>query len=152
MTVAQHAASFSDAMRAQPYAPTLDYAPPQLLGQRARDARFMDRYFTCLAFVLLGYALGGRGFAYWGVNPLFVGEIALLFGVVVLLKSRQLSRLLSLNAFLPIMLYMTWGCICTIPYLGKYGKDAIRDAVVWGYGTYAFIVAALLISDPTRVM
>ncbi len=152
MTLAQHAASFPDAMRAQPYAPTLDYAPPPLLGQRARDARFMDRYFTCLAFVLLGYALGGRGFAYWGVNPLFVGEIALLFGVVVLLKSKQINRLLSLNAFLPLLLYMTWGCICTVPYLGKYGKDAIRDAVVWGYGTYAFIVAALLISDPTRVM
>jgi hypothetical protein len=152
MTLAQHAASFPNAMRAQPYAPTLDYAPPPLLGQRARDARFLDRYFTFLACVLLGYALGGRGFAYWGINPLFVGEITLLVGLVVLLKSKQISRLLSLDAFLPLLLFMTWGGICTLPHLSRYGKDAIRDAVVWGYGTYAFIVAALLISDPTRVM
>jgi hypothetical protein len=130
--------------------PTLDYATPAS-EPALRAAKVADRYFLCLCLVLFGYAVGGRGFAYWGVNPLFVGEIMLAIGVLVLIRSRLLSTLLCLNGFLPLMFFMIWGCICTIPYLEKYGKDSIRDAVVWGYGTYSFIVAALLISDPTRV-
>ena len=131
--------------------------PPQAVaGYRVstaaqKRARLGDRYFTCLCSALLGYALGGRGFAYWGVNPLFVGEIMLLVGVAVLLSLGVAGKLFSIRTFIPLMLLMCWGAACTIPYLDKYGKDAIRDAVFWGYGTYAFIVAGLLISDPTRV-
>lgn len=116
-----------------------------------KRARMGDRYFTWLCFVLMGYALGGRGFAYWGVNPLFVGEITLLIGVFVIIKSNVLGRVLKIRSFIPLLLFMIWGMICTVPYLDTYQKDAIRDGVIWGYGTYAFIVATLLISDPTRV-
>lgn len=127
----------------------LEYARPS--DSARRFARFSNRYFNCLCLALLGYALGGRGFAYWGINPLFIGEIMLGIGLYVIIRSQTLGLLLSLNGFLMLLMFMTWGAICTFPYFDKYGKDTIRDAVVWGYGTYAFIVAALLISDPTRV-
>jgi hypothetical protein len=130
--------------------PVVDYwSPLQSVGLRRWRAG--DRYFLLLCITLFGYALGGRGFAYWGVNPLFVGEIMLVVGSFVLLKSGMLTRVLGMQMFMPLLIFMGWGAVCTIPHLDTYGKDAIRDAVVWGYGTYAFIVAALLMADPTRV-
>jgi hypothetical protein len=105
-----------------------------------------DKFFIALCFALLGYALGGRGFAY-----LFFGEMLLCIGIGVLVYIGVVGRLMSIRALIPLVLFMCWGAACTIPYFDKYGKDTIRDAVVWGYGTYAFIVAGLLISEPTRV-
>ncbi len=46
-----------------------------------------DRYLALLAIVLLGYALMGKGFAYLGFPPLYVGEIAFLGGIVVFLRT-----------------------------------------------------------------
>ena len=46
-----------------------------------------DRYLALLAMVLLGYALMGKGFAYLGFPPLYVGEIAFLTGIVVSLRT-----------------------------------------------------------------
>lgn len=136
----------------QPLPPLYYSAPPSAGAELARKRlRMGDRYFTWLCLVLLGYALGGRGFAYWGVNPLFIGEITLLIGVFVLLKLNVLPRLLSMRALLPLILFMLWGAVCTIPHLDAYKKDAIRDAVVWGYGTYAFIIAGILLASPLRV-
>ena len=80
-----------------------------------RRARMMDRYFIWLCLVLLGYALGGRGFAYWGVNPLFVGEVSLLIGLFILVRSNVMGRVLRIRAFIPLMMFMAWGAICTIP-------------------------------------
>ena len=45
-----------------------------------------DRYLALLAIVLLGYALMGKGFAYLGFPPLYVGEIAFLAGIFVFLR------------------------------------------------------------------
>jgi hypothetical protein len=116
-----------------------------------KGSKLVDRYFIGLCLVLLGYALGGRGFAYWGVNPLFVGEIMLLIGCVVMLYTGAITRVLRIRWFIPLIAFMCWGAVCTFPHLDKYGKDSIRDAVVWGYGTFAFIMAALLISEPSRL-
>ncbi|HEY7088640.1 MAG TPA: O-antigen ligase family protein [Tepidisphaeraceae bacterium] len=129
------------------YAPSARAARPMLRVKRS----FADRYFAFLCICLLGYALGGRGFAYLGLNPLFIGEIMLIVGCFVLLKSGTINKLLGIRWFIPVFMFMGWGAACTIPYLDKYQKDAIRDAVIWGYGTYAFIIAGLLIQDPTRV-
>ena len=104
-----------------------------------------------LCLCLLGYSLAGRGFAYLGFNPIFIGEIMLLFGVIVVFRLGVIGKLAGVRSFFPMLIFMSWGATCTFPYIDKYGKDAIRDAVVWGYATYAFIVAGLLISDPTRV-
>jgi hypothetical protein len=129
--------------------PTLQYMQP-LTGARP-IAHTGDRYFALMCVMLLGYALGGRGFAYWGVNPIFIGDIMLVVGVFVIFKSNVIPRLTGIRMLIPLFIFMCWGAACTIPYIDKYAKDAIRDAVVWGYGTYAFIVCGLLIANPLRV-
>jgi hypothetical protein len=135
-----------------PLGPVPTYYTPRAPGAAARKSILLgDRYFKVLCVCLLGYALGGRGFAYLGVNPLFVGELMLLIGVVVLLKCNLIGRLMGIRAFIPVFMFMGWGAVCTLPYLDKYQKDAVRDAVIWGYGTYALIVAGLLIANPVRV-
>src|SRR5947207_122667 len=54
----------------------------QNAGTDALRNRLGDRFLFVLALALLGYALGGRGFAYAGVQPIFVGEAVLIFGLV----------------------------------------------------------------------
>ena len=54
-----------------------------------------DRYLALLAIVLLGYALMGKGFAYIGFPPLYVGEIAFLTGIVVFVRSGVLVASLA---------------------------------------------------------
>ena len=54
-----------------------------------------DRYLALLAIVLLGYALMGKGFAYLGFPPLYVGEIAFLTGTVVFLRTGALVASLT---------------------------------------------------------
>jgi O-Antigen ligase len=87
-----------------------------------------------LGICLLGYALMGRGFAYLGVAPLFVGEMALGLCVAALLL-----YLLLLN--------MAVGLSATLPFVGRYGIDAVRDAVLWAYGLFALCVAVLLVQN-----
>src|SRR4029077_2214984 len=41
-----------------------------------------------------------------------------------------------------IILFMMWGALRTIPYIGTYGVDALRDGVIWGYGALAILVGA----------
>ena len=45
-----------------------------------------------------------------------------------------------------LLLFMIWGAIRTIPFLDTYGVDALRDAVLWGYGLFALIVATRMIA------
>lgn len=49
--------------------------------------RAADHYLTFLMVVLLGYSLAGRGFAYIGAPPLFIGEVLLLTGLLVMLRT-----------------------------------------------------------------
>jgi O-Antigen ligase len=110
-----------------------------------------DRYLALLAIVLLGYALMGKGFAYLGFPPLYVGEIAFLTGIVVLFRiGAFVGALTTLPALLLIAL-MSWVLVRTLPFVGLYGFDALRDAVVVIYGSFAFIVIGLLLEDARRI-
>lgn len=113
--------------------------------------RFGSGYLKWLGFVLLGYAVGGRGFAYFGLPPLFVGEITLLVGLYAYIRCRSWSGVLEEAQFWPLIGLCGWGLFRTLPYLGTYGIDAVRDAVVWGYSFYAFVIAALLMECPKRL-
>ncbi|MBW3660108.1 MAG: O-antigen ligase family protein [Gemmatimonadetes bacterium] len=109
--------------------------------------RYRRGYGALLAVVLVGYAMLGRGFAYVGVEPLYIGEMALGLGLVALLASdRGLGRTLRSPIVGLLLAYMTWGAWRTIPYLGTHGVGALRDAVLWGYTAFAVIVAALLLA------
>ncbi|MFA9478265.1 O-antigen ligase family protein [Phycisphaerales bacterium AB-hyl4] len=116
-----------------------------------RSHRLADRYLMLLALVLLGYALFGRGFAYVGLPPLFLGELVLALGFGLLLCHREVWVVLRQPAILAVIAFVVWGMMCTLPYLGQYGIDALRDAVLWGYALYALVVATLLIADPARL-
>jgi O-Antigen ligase len=110
-----------------------------------------DRYLLLLSGVLFGYALLGKGFAYIGLPPLFIGEITLLAGIAVLLGTKCFVASLTALPSLLLALTMGWVLARTIPFVGTYGIDALRDSVVIFYGIFAFIVIALLIEDGNRV-
>lgn len=98
-----------------------------------------------LAFLLVGYAMVGRGFAYLGVPPVFLGEVGLALGLAAAAGSGRIRRVLRSPIAWLLLAYMAWGAARTLPYVGVHGVDALRDAVLWGYGVFVLITAALLL-------
>ncbi|HEX2404501.1 MAG TPA: O-antigen ligase family protein, partial [Acidimicrobiia bacterium] len=97
-----------------------------------------------LGVLLAGYMLGDKGFAYLHLpgTPLFVGEVALAIIVVYLIRFYPISddRLRS-PARLTLVVFLLYSAFRTLPYLGEYGINALRDASQWYYGILAFFVA-----------
>src|SRR6267154_737372 len=110
-----------------------------------------DRYLALLAIVLLGYALMGKGFAYLGLPPLYVGEIALLIGTVIFLRTGALVASLTTLPSLMLVILMVWVTVRTIPYVGEYGFESLRDSTIVMYGGFALIVIGLLLEDARRI-
>ena len=110
-----------------------------------------DRYVTLLLIVLAGYATFGKGFAYLGFAPVFIGEITLALGLLALLGSGCWLAMLLTGPSLLIALLIGWVVLRTLPYLEIYGFDALRDSVIAVYGLFAFVVAALLLQKPERL-
>jgi len=110
-----------------------------------------DHYLLALGLVLLGYGVMGRGFAYVGMPPVFLGEVLLGTGLLLWLNSRAVGRVLAMPAMQALVLLLAWVAFRTIPNLGTYGIDAARDAMLAGYGAFAFIVAGLLVARPERL-
>jgi hypothetical protein len=87
----------------------------------------------------------GRGFAHVGVPPIYVGEIVLLIGLVAagvafvrLRPQIPRSRLMWL-----LVAFMGLGLARTLPFVGTFGVDALRDGVLWGYAFFALIIFVL---------
>ncbi|MCA6122019.1 O-antigen ligase family protein [Bradyrhizobium sp. WSM 1704] len=116
-----------------------------------RRADLGDRYLLLLSVVLLGYALLGKGFAYLGLPPIFIGEISLFLGLLVLLRTGCLVATLTTLPALALVTAMLWVLLRTLPFIETYGFDALRDSVVLMYGGFAFIVIALLLDDGNRI-
>lgn len=110
-----------------------------------------DRYLALLAIALMGYALMGRGFAYLGFPPLYVGEIALLIGTIVFLRNGALVASLATLPSLLLVALMVWVLARTIPFVSVYGFDSLRDSTVVMYGGFALIVIGLLLEDARRI-
>jgi len=101
-------------------------------------------FFRLLCVVLVGYALLGRTFAGLGVPPVYVGEVVLGVGLLGVVAGRHFRLVRTPSVYL-LLAFMCWGTARTIPYLGAYGLDALRDAVLWGYGAFALLLAPLLV-------
>jgi hypothetical protein len=99
-------------------------------------------FYWTLAVVLVGYAVAGRGFAYVGVSPVFIGEICLALAILAVLLTRPLRRPGYVHLFLGA--FVLWGALRTIPYVSAYGIDAARDAVVWIYGLFAVTISLIV--------
>ena len=119
------------------------------LAVSSSPARSGDRYLVGLSGLLLAYALLGRGAAYLGVPPVYVGELAM--GIGLLVAGARLGLATRTPLVQLLVVFMLWGAACTVPYVSTYGVAALRDAALWGYGCFAIIVAALLLEDPERL-
>lgn len=118
------------------------WSPSRLLDRLPPDLAVVRLFALALAALLIGYMFMGRGFAYVGIGHVYVGEmvlaLALVAGVVIVAR-RGLPRIRSWTiAFL--LLFMALGAVRTVPYLGTYGVDALRDGVLWGYGAFALVI------------
>ena len=111
-----------------------------------------QRYVVFLGCVLLGYSLCGRGFAYVGFPPIFIGEIALLTGLAMFTTAQTWREVLTDRTVWPLLGLFAWGALQTAPYVSSDGIDAIRDAVVWGYGVFAVVLAGLILDDPSILL
>ena len=100
-----------------------------------------------LGVLLAGYMLGDKAFAYLHLpgTPLFVGEVVLAIIVVYLIRFYPINddRLRS-PVRLTLVVFLLYSALRTLPYLGQYGIDALRDASQWYYGILAFFVADLV--------
>lgn len=114
-------------------------------------ARWGEPYLLFLCALLAGYAAMGKGFAYLGFPPIYVGEIALLFGTIIILRIGNILALIASSSAFALAAMMAWTTALTLPNIGTYGFDALRDSVVTMYGLFSFIVLALLLDDPRRL-
>jgi O-antigen ligase len=98
-----------------------------------------------LVVILVGYAFLDKGFAYFGAPPVYVGEITLALAAVATLYSLRHARFSLPLLF--VVLFMAWGAVRTLPYVGTYGLLAIRDGVTWEYALFAIAVALTVRQD-----
>jgi hypothetical protein len=111
-----------------------------------QQSTWADKYLFWLSLILLGYAVDGRGFAY-----LFMGELALLAGLALVPNLPGWTTVFQSPQIILLIPFWLWGAARSLPYWSDYHFDVIRDAMLWGYSAFAFIIAALLISDPSRL-
>lgn len=107
-----------------------------------------SRWMALLCFVLAGLAVMGRTFAYLGVPPLFISELTVLIGCGVFLLMPGAVAALARPTCLVILALIGLTIARTLPYLGQYKFDAVRDSVLGGYGVVAILVCGALLSQP----
>ena len=123
----------------------LAVAATVLLGRR-----IVGLFPPLLALLLLGYVFLDRGFAHVGIGPLYLGEGVLAVGLVAMAIVLPRARVGGVEALL--LAFMAWGAARTIPYIGIYGVDALRDAVTWGYAMFALALAWTLREEHVRLL
>jgi hypothetical protein len=110
-----------------------------------------DTYLYLLIFSLAGYATLGKGFAYVGYPPLLIGEVLLLLGVLVIYRSGSSFAMLGTWPTILLAAMLCLVALRTIPFIGVYGLDAVRDSVIVLYSVFAFTVIALILEKPERL-
>jgi O-antigen ligase len=112
------------------------------------------RWFTpALGLLLAGYLFFDKAFAYLHIpgTPVFVGEIVLAIGIAESVRARLTWRHV-LTALPTLKILLAFMAVCYIRFAYDsltYGLDAVRDSSIWYYGSYAFLVGAAAICDPT---
>ena len=108
-----------------------------------------------LLVVLAGYVFFDRAFAWIHIpgTPLFVGELVIGVGVLVLLGMHTHIGAVggTSSSMKALAVFMAWGVVLLILALPSWGEDAVRDAAVWYYGIIAVFVVAMLVSEPRRI-
>lgn len=133
------AAGVGAAVAVEPLVAPAAIAAVVALWLLALGRRVVAVFHACLGVILVGYSFLGRGFAYVGVGPVYVGEAVLAVSLVAMLMTLPRARFGRLHALL--LAYMAWGLVRTVPYIGTYSVDALRDGVMWAYGFFALAVS-----------
>ncbi|HYD69846.1 O-antigen ligase family protein [Azospirillum sp.] len=94
--------------------------------------------------LLVGYVLGGRGFAHVGVPPIYVGEVVLLLSLVLYLCAPDFRIFADSRILWLLIAFDLWCLSRSLPHLEEYGVDTLRDSALYGYSAFAFIVASLM--------
>jgi hypothetical protein len=102
-------------------------------------------FIASLSIAIVGYAFVGRPFGHIGVSPVYIGEVVLGLGILSATLHYFKLSYLRMPLISLILVFMIWGAFRTIPYLGTYKVMALRDAVVWGYATFAILIPPLLL-------
>ncbi len=123
---------------------------PRIIDQPL--AQGLGAWLAFLCLTLLGYAVLGKGWAYLGIPPLYIGEVVLLFGIASFVLYLRWSDLLLLPPVWCLLTLMAWGLCRTLPDISSYGVDSLRDGVIWGYGAFALIVCATILAQPQRLI
>ena len=114
------------------------------------QARLIARSFlVVLGILLAGYMFLGRGFAHIGIGPIYIGDWVLLLGVAaaafVVFRAGVRAPITWIVALL--VAFAALGAARTIPYIGPYDLNALRDGVLWGYAGFALILYVLVDRD-----
>lgn len=116
------------------------------------------RFASVLCVVLAGYLFFDRPFAYLRIpgTPVFVGEVVLAFGLYTVVRSHSaVTAVRSSPPLQVLLLLMALGISQLLWDIPEYGVAALRDAAIWYYALFAFIVASLLRSSselPVRML
>ena len=101
--------------------------------------------------LLVGYALLGKGFAYLGIAPMYVGELSLALGLAVALSTGALIRIPRSPTLTLLIVFQVWCGVRAASDLSHYGVETLRDSVIWGYGLFAIVTASVLAARPYRL-
>lgn len=120
-----------------------------LSEQRHQSARYV-LLARALVGLLGGYLLLDRAFAWIHVpgTPIFIGEIVLAIGLYVTVRSKDAGRFIRLSPPMQALAaFMVFGALLTV--IGMLIHDpqtAVRDAAIWYYGLFAFVVGTLALA------
>ena len=104
---------------------------PETVNPAAEHLRhtLTARWLAVWMLLLAGLALGGKGTAYIGLPPIFISEVVLICGCVLLCFQVRWRDLVMTPTVVFILAFIVWGVVRTLPYLGTYAFDALRDGV-----------------------
>lgn len=129
-------------MTGEPRSARRGWRVSDLLAVLPADLLIVRLFAVALTAILAGYMFMGRGFAHIGVGPVFVGDVVLALGLLtacVVVARRGLRGTMGWTITF-LVLFMFLGAARTIPYLGTYGLNALRDGVLWGYAAFALVI------------
>ena len=102
-----------------------------------------------IALLLAGLMFFDKPFAYLPVGPIYISDFVLLVGIVgalvTLLKGGPPARLK--NVWIPVsalILFLAYEAVRTALDVPRWGKVALRDGAIWGYGLFALCIIVLL--------
>src|SRR5690606_22175951 len=84
------------------------------------------------------YFFFGKGFAYLGLFPLYVGEIVLLCNLLILFFL-SIEKNWVTNFYVRTLSIFILFCVLNFaPNLAVYGVDSLRDSSIWIYSLFFF--------------